>query len=127
MHVNKHIPPYQLFQHLKKSEIARFERDYHGDLAPLLIDFDGKLIEIFNTRNDRFAHWQVTSLASLDTSRQDEDELRKQAYNFLVNDVRSLRDLYKEQVGALFDQIAMMKAEFERERAFFVAKADADN
>ena len=96
MHVNKHIPPYQLFHHLKKSEIARFERDYHGDLAPLLIDFDGKIIDMFNTRKDRFAHWQETSLASIDTSRQDEDELRKQAYNFLVNDVRSLRDLYKE-------------------------------
>lgn len=92
-----------------------------------MIDFDGKIIEIFNSRRDRFAQWQETSLASIDTSGQDEEELRKQAYNFQVNDVRSLRDLYKEQVGALFDQIALMKAEFEAERAFFVAKAEADN
>jgi hypothetical protein len=55
MHVNKHIPACQLFQTLKKSEINKFSHDYHGDIAPLLIDFDGRIIEIFNHRKERFA------------------------------------------------------------------------
>jgi hypothetical protein len=44
---------------------------------------------------------------------QDDEETRLSAYNFLVNDIRQLRDLYKEQVGQLFAHIAQMRDNFE--------------
>lgn len=52
MHVNKPIPPYMLFQKLKKSTLAQLGLDYdkreYENISQHLIDFDKKLIQIFN-------------------------------------------------------------------------------
>lgn len=58
MHVNKFIPFYMQYHQLSGQELSEFAKDYavkeNQVMRKQLIDFDTKLIEIFNARRDRY-------------------------------------------------------------------------
>jgi len=58
MHVNRYVPFFMQYHTLTGHEFSEFQKDYtkRENLAfkQHVIDFDAKLIEIFNTRRDRY-------------------------------------------------------------------------
>lgn len=58
MQVNKFVPPYFQYQPLKKHTLHRFAQDYlqleNKQIQNQLIEFDKRLIEVFNVRTERF-------------------------------------------------------------------------
>jgi hypothetical protein len=58
MHVNRYVPFFMQYHTLTSSDFSEFQKDYvkRENLAfkQHVIDFDAKLIEIFNTRRERY-------------------------------------------------------------------------
>lgn len=58
MHVNKFVPFFMQFHTLGKQELGQFSKDYsakdNAAIQKQLIDFDAKLIEVFNHRRERY-------------------------------------------------------------------------
>jgi hypothetical protein len=58
MHVNRYVPFFMQYHTLTSQEFNEFQKDYakRENLAfkQHVIDFDAKLIEIFNSRRDRY-------------------------------------------------------------------------
>jgi hypothetical protein len=58
MHVNQFIPFFMQYHLLSSQCLSEFSKDYHMKESAMyknqLIDFDTKLIEIFNQRRDRY-------------------------------------------------------------------------
>ena len=59
MHINKFVPHYMQYQALSKQTINKFSDEYYllenESISKHLIEFDRKLIEIFNFRKERFS------------------------------------------------------------------------
>ena len=58
MHVNKFIPFYMQYHQLNSQNLSEFAKDYvvkeNQVMRQQLLNFDSKLIEIFNSRRDRY-------------------------------------------------------------------------
>lgn len=58
MHVNKFIPFYMQYHQLSSHELSEFAKDYavkeNQVMRHQLLNFDTKIIEIFNSRRDRY-------------------------------------------------------------------------
>lgn len=71
MHVNRYVPFFQQFAPLSKGCLHEFGQTYdeHQDLKHYLIDFDKKLIEIFNHRRERYIRKFYPQFAPRKSSR----------------------------------------------------------
>ncbi|TNV84768.1 hypothetical protein FGO68_gene12388 [Halteria grandinella] len=146
MHVNKPIPPYMVFQRLKKSTLSQLGQDYdkreNESISQHLIEFDKMLIQIFNQRKERFTQHEIqegyinlteeemegTKQVDIDKTfiNRDEDQVRESSYKFLIKDLRELREYYKQTLNMVFQKMEDLTHNFAQERNFFLNKAHED-
>jgi len=58
MQINKLVPAHLTYQPIKNLQIFQKDYDNHPEFASSLIDFDKCIIDLYNTRNERFKAFQ---------------------------------------------------------------------
>ena len=77
MHVNKFVPFYMQYHQLSSEDLSNFAKDYllseNQVMRKQIIDFDTKLIEIFNARRDRYIRrfYPQYALTSKDSDQEE--------------------------------------------------------
>ena len=90
MHVNRYVPFFMQYHALTNMEFLEFQKDYskRENLAfkKHVIDFDAKLIEIFNNRRERyikrFYPEHQNDFDEFEEGNHDEDVSKKNAIHF---------------------------------------------
>ena len=135
--------------------MSEFARDYSSrenkQIRRQLVDFDTKLVEIFNSRRDRYIrrfypHHASTSNDSdqggdesgggvnalhplfddFEEGQHDEEVSRKNAQDFQMHDLKGLRKQFTDVLHDFLHQIDLNELKFAEERAFFLKQSLKD-
>ena len=105
-----------------------------------MIEFDKRLIEMFNVRSERYQKFEKTittdliyesspeSYKSSSDKKQEvyDEETFKNAYQFQLEDIRSLRNLFRSSIIEQINNLESQMDQFTHERQFYLQQMEAD-
>lgn len=146
MHVNHFVPLFMQYRPLSKEVLAEFAKDYsgHNDFKNHMIDFDTKLIEVFNQRRERYVRKffpqyvdgsplkntedsvMLNEFDDFEEDQHDEEVSKRRAEEFQKSDLQEIRKLFKDICSGFAQQQDKNESVFAEERKFFLKQSLKD-